>query len=611
MDVPRKARELRSRALGSLNARLRGHLRGAAPVALARSFPRYLAEDAAIACWQLFQELPGEAIRCDESWTDLLDAGEVQPDPGPSSPALERYETDGGVVHYGLRRGLAFLRFEGDPLVAYGCTNSRTWGYEVRVAAAREEVAKGFLAALAEVMEAEPVFSARVRGELKNSINGRVRAHLGLHEGRTPELVLRSFPAYQIPNVSILIKDYLESLEAELLGVPSGRYERADPLEFMEEPRISDNGKFQGYRQRLPEIERISVRLGESREALKSGLALLTFQGAPLIVACYRSDAYDKKYEIAVAGWDGEAVSALLEGFESYEREHSIFRGRLVRPVLSYRDEIEEAHIIDYTPIDWDQIVLPGALKETIQEEVIEYAHRAEALARNGVSVKRGVLLHGPPGTGKTHLCRVLTSVLSGFTGIVLAGENLRRPSGAFAMARKLAPALIFFEDVDLVASDRDSNSATGVLGTLLNELDGLEQNEEVYCVFTTNRLDALEEALSQRPGRVDLILEFPLPGVDLRRRLIELYVGQASLEADVEALVAQTEGVTPAFLRELMKQAVYEALRASPEDAPGPARVSEQEVQAALEKLQRRCANPQLERILGFRSGLSGSPRG
>ena len=529
MDVPRKARELRSRALSSLNARLRAHLGGVAPVALGRSFPPYLAKDAAIACWQLFQELPGESLRYDESWHDLLDASEVQRDPGPSSPAIERYETDAGEVHYGLQRGLAFLRFEGQALVAYGCTNSRTWGYEVRVAGSSDELSKRFLARVAEAVEASPVFSARVREELANSINGKVREHLGVREGETPALLLTTFPPYQIPNVSILIKAFLESHGAEFLGVPAGRYDRADVLEFMEEPRISESGKFQGYQQRLPEIERISVRLGESREALKSGLGLLTYEGAALMVACYRSDSYEKKYEITAAGWDREAVSSLLEDFEAYEREHSIFRGRLVRPVLSYRDEIEEAHIIDYSPIDWDQIVLPGQLKETIQEEVIDYAHRAEALARNGVSVKRGVLLHGPPGTGKTHLCRVLTSVLSGFTGIVLAGENLTRPSGAFAMARKLAPALIFFEDVDLVARDRDANSATGVLGTLLNELDGLEENEQVYCVFTTNRLDALEEALAQRPGRVDLILEFPLPGPDLRRRLIELYVGEAT----------------------------------------------------------------------------------
>lgn len=107
----------------------------------------------------------------------------------------------------------------------------------------------------------------------------------------------------------------------------------------------------------------------------------------------------------------------------------------------------------------------------------------------------------------------------------------------------------------------------------------------------------------------MDLILEFPLPGPDLRRRLIELYSGQANLEADVEALVAQTEGVTPAFLRELMKQAVYEALRGQQGsgEAAEATVVGEREVELALGKLRRRCANPQLERILGFRSGAPG----
>ena len=187
-------------------------------------------------------------------------------------------------------------------------------------------------------------------------------------------------------------------------------------------------------------------------------------------------------------------------------------------------------------------------------------------------------------------------------SAITLAGSNLERAAGAFQLARRLAPALLFFEDIDLVGGDRESNPRSGILGTLLNELDGVQRGEEILCVFTTNHLDGLEPALAQRPGRVDLVGEFPLPGPDLRRRLIELYGGAADLAGvDLDRIVEETEGATPAFLRELLKQAVFIAVREAGPEAPGGLPLRDEHLRGALDLLRARCGDPRMERILGF----------
>ena len=150
-------------------------------------------------------------------------------------------------------------------------------------------------------------------------------------------------------------------------------------------------------------------------------------------------------------------------------------------------------------------------------------------------------------------------------------------------MARELLPATVVFEDIDLVAAERMMMEAGdgGALFELLNEMEGLGEDADLLFLLTTNRADVIEPALATRPGRVDLALEIPLPDEPARRRLASLYAGPIELDPDtVDDLVERTEGLTGAFIKELMRQA---SLRAALEERD-PA--TSADVKAALDEL-------------------------
>ena len=159
-------------------------------------------------------------------------------------------------------------------------------------------------------------------------------------------------------------------------------------------------------------------------------------------------------------------------------------------------------------------VVLPDGVLERVEREVIGIADHRQTLLDAGQHLRRGVLLYGPPGTGKTHTVRYLLSRLPAFTVVLLAGTSIGFISQACALARLLQPALVVLEDCDLVAEARDYSRGmeNPLLFQVLNEMDGLAEDADVAFLLTTNRADLLEPALMQRPGRVDLAVEVPLP---------------------------------------------------------------------------------------------------
>ena len=139
-------------------------------------------------------------------------------------------------------------------------------------------------------------------------------------------------------------------------------------------------------------------------------------------------------------------------------------------------------------------------------------------------------------------------------------------------------------EDVDLVAEERDHSPMGGgnpLLFQLLNEMDGVAGDADIAFLLTTNRLDLVEPALAQRPGRVDLVVEVPLPDEAGRRRLLSLYGVSAHLgDAEVDQVVAATAGTTGSFFAELARRAELLAATAGDERTGLP------HIMAALDEL-------------------------
>jgi ATP-dependent 26S proteasome regulatory subunit len=235
-------------------------------------------------------------------------------------------------------------------------------------------------------------------------------------------------------------------------------------------------------------------------------------------------------------------------------------------------------------PVERDAIVLPQGALERIERHALGPARHRERLLAAGRHLKRGLLMHGAPGTGKTLTAMYLIGRMPGRTTVLLTGGSLGLIGPACALARRLQPATVVLEDVDLVAHQRDYEmGGEPLLFQLLNEMDGLAEDADVLFLLTTNRPDVLEPALAARPGRIDQTVELPLPAPEDRRRLIELYARGLTLRAaDLDAVVERLDGASPAHVKELLRKA---ALLAA-EDGEGGIVVEDRHLAAALDEL-------------------------
>ena len=295
---------------------------------------------------------------------------------------------------------------------------------------------------------------------------------------------------------------------------------------------------------------------------------------------------------LEVAGGGQDRAESVLEEVRRLAIEHNVYRGQ----VVAFGAEVfgpsgSPLSFLARPRVDRGDVVLPQDLLDGIEEQVLGVARHAGRLRGTGQHLKRGVLLHGAPGTGKTHTLRYLLGEMPGVTAVVISGGALHLIREACSVARTLQPAVVVVEDVDLIAEQRVPHRGQHpLLFQLLNEMDGLGEDADVTFLLTTNRADMLEAALAARPGRVDHAAELPLPDASARRKLIRLYQGSLVLDlADPEIVISRTEGVTALFLKELLRRAaLYAAQDEEPGDAPAdrPLRVADAHMSAALDRL-------------------------
>jgi SpoVK/Ycf46/Vps4 family AAA+-type ATPase len=169
-------------------------------------------------------------------------------------------------------------------------------------------------------------------------------------------------------------------------------------------------------------------------------------------------------------------------------------------------------------------------------------------------------------------------------------------------MARYLQPTMLVFEDIDLIAQERETNGLATVLGELMNQIDGCEPNDQVLFIMNTNSMERLEQAVRNRPGRVDQIIHIPLPDLGDRKRLIRHFArGLRASDAAVEALSAATDGVTPAMLKEVVKRAAVMAVeRLKPATGDGDGQAAGHQIE-----LQESDLLLAVQQVLALRSDL------
>ena len=162
-------------------------------------------------------------------------------------------------------------------------------------------------------------------------------------------------------------------------------------------------------------------------------------------------------------------------------------------------------------------------IKTALERDVLNFIKVMPILKENGLPNSRGIILSGPPGTGKTMIAKSMASETEATT-ILISAEMIQQRNdikSAFRLARKLAPTLIIIEDIDTAGTVSRRFADHPILGEYLQAMDGIEANEGVVVLATTNHTENIDPAISDRPGRFDRIIEVPLPDAEQRINIL------------------------------------------------------------------------------------------
>jgi cell division protease FtsH len=345
----------------------------------------------------------------------------------------------------------------------------------------------------------------------------------------------------------------------------------------------------------------LDIDIGEDHpmRCLTHGLWLLKVAGRRCAVLFYVQGAV-AVFQVAASPTPGKDVAAVFFKYLEVEVEKALtYRGKVLSldAGSAYTGQYSGILVHRLRPVPREAVILPPSTLAMLDRNVARFIEQRPRLRKAGLATKKGVLFHGPPGTGKTHTIHYLIGAALGQTTLLITAEQIVWLGEYMTLARLYQPCLVVIEDVDLIAQERSAQRSAGeqaLLNKLLNEMDGLRPDADILFVLTTNRPEVLEEALAARPGRIDQAIEFPFPDDEGRATLMRLYAQQVPVPPDVIAhAVARTANVSASFIKELMRRSVQFAFERDAGEINGS------DIDAAIDELLVR-GGPLNRKLLG-----------
>jgi hypothetical protein len=398
----------------------------------------------------------------------------------------------------------------------------------------------------------------------KANLFNRLHKHFSSDPAHLP-VVLEDIDVYERPNLHVAIAELLDGSQDQsaLVGIVDFDYE-------VSLARLSRESSAKEFDEGPVAFTDVPLANGEKLACVKEGLYFFENDGQRVVLlVTSRRHSYPAKIGVEVMTPEREHSEKILRKLMSLTRRCNAYRGH----VLSLERDCYGGITVKFHSlprISRDEIILPESVLRRIERHTTDFSRHVNRLRQAGRHIKRGILLHGLPGTGKTLSAMYLVSQMRQRTVLLMTGAGMGSIETACSLARMLEPSTVVLEDVDLIGTRREHQAidANALLFELLNQMDGLADDADILFILTTNRPDILEPALSARPGRIDQAIEIPLPDAECRRRLLELYGRGLKIEAtDREQLVERTASASAAFIRELLRKAAVFAAVESEED--------------------------------------------
>jgi len=348
---------------------------------------------------------------------------------------------------------------------------------------------------------------------------------------------------------SFLNKEFyqIEKLTQSIPGYQANLFRYAISNLFNDPERIVKIGNFEEHgreEEKIP-VEYVSFSTGE--EVVNGFLSAIMFLqpelGQRIVLGIH--PRWGGAVQLDLYGTDRKQLSTLLNKINHFVKENNFLKGKK----LSF-----DGGFMTLSKVTWDDVILPKNVKTSLQRYVLDHIAKVNELEERGLPTKKGILLVGPPGNGKTMIGKVLAASAD-CTFIWVPYHDPRVDDftykDIFQMARDLAPSIVFMEDIASQGGLDRRQVVSRDLGELLNMLDGIEENSKVVTIATENYPDLLDAALRNRPGRFDVIIKLNNPEEEQREALLERFLPELGKER-IQVLAKQTNGFSNAHLREL-----------------------------------------------------------
>ena len=319
-----------------------------------------------------------------------------------------------------------------------------------------------------------------------------------------------------------------------------------------------------------PQLMSVEVAPGVFKKVPWGRFSLPNIEGYVETGVSRKNNRYVFSMSAEILRMDEDVVKALFAEVREYLKTNSIYQGRAIK--IRFRNDngnpmaMPEPSFIDTSKIDVDSLIYAADVQANIETNLFTPIRRVKECAANGIPTKRGVLLGGTYGTGKTLAATVASRYATdaGITYVYIPRADELPDAIEFAKQYNSPACVIFCEDIDRVTAGERSIE----MDDILNLLDGIDtKNANIITVLTTNDLESINPAML-RPGRLDAVIDVTPPDAQAAEKLVRLYGGPSVDASEDLAEVGQTlNGMIPAVIAEVVKRAKLAQLRLQ---APG-----------------------------------------